>query len=396
MHDCFLRTRDIWTVAAALPGFESFQKIRCVTFSVVFMCRHTRTGFPAVVKTIPKSADTAARTLDEARREAQLLRTVSHPCVVCTYDFVETDSFLFQVEEYVAGPTLLSYIVARGRLGEPEAQHLFRQLSFTVDYLHNNLQVVHRDLKLENVVVTPHDHVKLIDFGFANRAASPGSLFETNCGSVGYAAPELFLRKPYSWKVDVWSLGVILYAMVAGRMPFVNDNVSQLIEMIVTKNITFPDFFSPPLRSLLSLMLAKDPIKRATISDVLAHSWMDNTHKPLIGVDPEHRNSVIAALSAAFELSDAECERQLREGVPEIMVAYRIITASRAAGVRTPPDAFQSAAALVSGPNATAMLKGKSAPHRNSAIEAVRVPGMARSVCRRPFRKALRNPSFVG
>jgi serine/threonine protein kinase len=386
-------------VIAALPAFEGFRQIGSGTFSVVFMCRHTRTGFPAVVKTTAKSPETTSRTLDEARREAQLLKAMDHPCVVCAYDFLETDAFLFQVEEYVPGPTLLAHIIARGRLGEPEAQHLFGQLSSAIDYLHNELQVVHRDLKLENISITSRDRIKLIDFGFANRATSAGSLFETNCGSVGYAAPELFLRLPYSWKVDVWSLGVILYAMVAGRMPFVTDNVSQLVEMIVTEEVAFPDFFSPPLKDLLSLMLTKDPTRRPAISDVVAHPWMDSTHKPFIGLgrdEPERRESAMSALSLAFDMPEVECEKHIREENSEMAVAYRIIMASKLAGPRMPQDVFHSAAAMVSAPNIASFIYGKSAQHRHPTMETSWVVGPSRSVPRRAFKKAIRNPSFVG
>jgi hypothetical protein len=182
-------------------------------------------------------------------------------------------------------------------------------------------------------------------------------------------------------------------------MPFVTDTVSQLVEMIVTEDPVFPDFFSPALRDLLSLMLATEPAKRPAIGDVLAHSWLEAVHKPstaLVREDPERREGAVAALASAFDIPEAECEKQLREGNPDIVVAFRIIMASRVAGVRPPQDVLRSAAAMVSNPNTGAIMHGKAAQHRHAAMDAARIAGMSRSVSRRPYRSTLGNPSFVG
>ncbi|EPQ30724.1 uncharacterized protein PFL1_01625 [Pseudozyma flocculosa PF-1] len=221
--------------------------------------------------------------MSKVEREIQVLKDVRHPNIVRLYEVIESDRYIGIVLEYASGGELFDHILAHKYLKEEHACRLFAQLISGVSYLHRK-KIVHRDLKLENLLLDRNRNVIITDFGFANNFEDRrDDLMATSCGSPCYAAPELVVQDGlYAGSaVDVWSCGVILYAMLAGYLPFDDDpanpdgdNINLLYKYIMATPLSFPDYISAEPRDLLSRMLVPDPLKRADLNQVMSHSWL--------------------------------------------------------------------------------------------------------------------------
>ena len=174
----------------------------------------------------------------------------------------------------VAGDELYNYLLKHGALPVEKVQKVFTQLVGAVSYVHNS-QCVHRDLKLENILLDKHENVKLCDFGFTREYEGKASYLQTFCGTVCYSAPEMLKGEKYAGeKVDVWSLGVILYALLTGELPFDEDDDNATRTKILTTEPKWPDHLTPDARSLLEVLLSKRPLIRPGLSDILAHPFL--------------------------------------------------------------------------------------------------------------------------
>lgn len=206
-------------------------------------------------------------------REIKTLQTVVHENVIKCYDVIDTDDALYIVMEIADGGDVLDYINKRTRLTESVARLLFYDLLCGVEKCHT-MSIVHRDLKCENLLLSGKMVLKISDFGFAREL--DGRNLETYCGSYAYAAPEVILGQPYVGEpADIWSMGVILYAMVVGRLPFKDNDVKTLLSEI-SNHITMPSYLTVEIKDLIVRMLTYNPHERATVADIKCHNWMSN------------------------------------------------------------------------------------------------------------------------
>ena len=259
-------------------------------FGKVKLGVHRHFGEETAIKLIKREMVAAAEEhqadgskTSKVEREISVLRLLRHPNIVHLYEVIESERYIGIVLEYGAGGELFDYILAQKCLKEREACRLFAQLVSGVSYLHRK-KIIHRDLKLENLLLDRHRNVIITDFGFANNfSARSNDLMATSCGSPCYAAPELVVQDGMyvGAAVDVWSCGVILYAMLAGYLPFDDDpanpdgdNINMLYKYIMATPLSFPDYITAEPRSLLLRMLVPDPAKRATLDEVMAHPWL--------------------------------------------------------------------------------------------------------------------------
>ncbi|OMJ28306.1 Fatty acyl-CoA synthetase and RNA processing-associated kinase 1 [Smittium culicis] len=209
---------------------------------------------------------------------------IDHRYIVKLHDIIETEKYIGLVLEYASGGELFEHILAHRYLRERDACRLFAQLISAVSCLHQN-KIVHRDLKLENLLLDWHRNIKVTDFGFANQFdPENGEYMSTSCGSPCYAAPEVVVSDGMyaGTSVDVWSCGVILYAMLAGYLPFDDDpsnpegdNINQLYKYILSTQLNFPDHISQSASSLLKRMLVSNPAQRATMAEIRSHEWLE-------------------------------------------------------------------------------------------------------------------------
>lgn len=245
------------------------------TYGKVKLGTHLHTGQEVAVK-IMRPHETNNRA--EVEREISVLKLLKHPNIVQLFEVIEDENGrIFLVLELVAGGELFDYIVARGRVKEKEARKFFRQIISGVEYCHANL-VVHRDLKPENLLLDIDGNVKINDFGFSN-LIRPGKLFNTFCGSPIYAPPEIILEKEYVGPtVDIWSMGVILYALVNGQLPWRLGKNGRIIDIDKLLAGQFENSASANLtkgvKDLMNRMIVADPNHRATLQEVRHHPWI--------------------------------------------------------------------------------------------------------------------------
>ncbi|XP_046805378.1 uncharacterized protein LOC111690869 isoform X6 [Lucilia cuprina] len=253
--------------------FDIIKKLGQGTYGKVQLGINKETGQEVAIKTIKKCKIEAESDLVRIRREVQIMSSVQHPNIIHIYEVFENREKMVLVMEFAAGGELYDYLSERKVLSEEEARRIFRQVATAVYYCHKH-KICHRDLKLENILLDEHGNAKIADFGLSN-VFTEQCLLATFCGSPLYASPEIVEGTPYHGpEVDCWSLGVLLYTLVYGSMPFDGSNFKRLV-----KQISQGDYYEPkkPSRasSLIREMLTVCPRKRATIEQICSHWWVN-------------------------------------------------------------------------------------------------------------------------
>eukprot|EP00118_Oscarella_pearsei_P029033 m.3504 g.3504 ORF g.3504 m.3504 type:complete len:509 (+) comp9494_c0_seq1:940-2466(+) len=245
------------------------------TYGKVKLAEKTTTGQLVALKIIEKSSIKNAREMARVRREVAIQYTLKHPHITQIYDVMEDSQRIILIMEYVSGGELFEYIATKKVLSEAEARHIFRQVVSAVHYCHKN-GVTHRDLKLENILLDENKNVKLIDFGLSNTFTPEGCL-STFCGSPLYAAPEMIRGIKYVGpEVDCWSLGVLLYTLVCGSMPFDDRDPKNLVRCVSTGTFHIPRRMPTAVRRLVKRMLCPSPTHRADIDDIDNDDWVND------------------------------------------------------------------------------------------------------------------------
>eukprot|EP00210_Caulerpa_lentillifera_P000745 g721.t1 len=248
------------------------------SFGKVKVAEHRKTGHQVAVKILNKNKIKSMDMEEKVHREIKILRLFMHPHIIRLYEVIDSPEDVYVITEYAPCGELFDYIVEKGRLTEDEARRFFQQILSGVEYCHRNM-VVHRDLKPENLLLDVKQHVKIADFGLSN-VMKDGHFLKTSCGSPNYAAPEVISGKLYAGpEVDIWSCGVILYALLCGSLPFDDENIPNLFRKIKNGMYTLPPFLSPGAQDLIPRMLLVNPMKRITMSEIRQHYWF-TTHLP--------------------------------------------------------------------------------------------------------------------
>ncbi|XAR51707.1 Non-specific serine/threonine protein kinase [Bertholletia excelsa] len=265
-------------VDARLRNYKLGKTLGIGSFGKVKIAEHALTGHKVAIKILNRRKIKNMEMEEKVRREIKILRLFMHPHIIRLYEVIETPSDIFVVMEYVKSGELFDYIVEKGKLQEEEARIFFQQIISGVEYCHRNM-VVHRDLKPENLLLDSKCNVKIADFGLSN-IMRDGHFLKTSCGSPNYAAPEVISGKLYAGpEVDVWSCGVILYALLCGTLPFDDENIPNLFKKIKGGIYTLPSHLSAGARDLIPRMLVVDPMKRMTIPEIRQHPWFQ-AHLP--------------------------------------------------------------------------------------------------------------------
>ncbi|CAF1645099.1 unnamed protein product, partial [Adineta ricciae] len=223
---------------------------------------HYLTGEKVAIKIVNREA-LSESVLMKVEREIAIMKLIEHPHVLRLYDVYESRKYLYLILEHVAGGELFDYLVKKGRLTPKEARKFFRQIISALDFCHSHM-ICHRDLKPENLLLDDKMNIRVADFGMASLQVE-GSFLETSCGSPHYACPEVIKGEKYDGrKADVWSCGVILYALLVGALPFDDDNLRQLLEKVKKGVFHIPHFVPADCQQLLRGMIEVDPNKRLT------------------------------------------------------------------------------------------------------------------------------------
>uniref|UniRef100_A0A6N2MZX2 non-specific serine/threonine protein kinase n=1 Tax=Salix viminalis TaxID=40686 RepID=A0A6N2MZX2_SALVM len=245
-----------------LPNYKLGKTLGIGSFGKVKIAEHALTGHKVAVKILNRRKIKNMDMEEKVRREIKILRLFMHPHIIRLYEVIETPTDIYVVMEYVKSGELFDYIVEKGRLQEDEARNFFQQIISGVEYCHRNM-VVHRDLKPENLLL-------ILNLWKPKLCCTRGDFWKL------YAGPE----------VDVWSCGVILYALLCGTLPFDDENIPNLFKKIKGGIYTLPSHLSPGARDLIPRMLVVDPMKRMTIPEIRQHPWFQARLPRYLAVPP--------------------------------------------------------------------------------------------------------------
>uniref|UniRef100_A0A673B0W9 non-specific serine/threonine protein kinase n=1 Tax=Sphaeramia orbicularis TaxID=375764 RepID=A0A673B0W9_9TELE len=252
--------------------YEIIRTLGKGNFAVVKLAKHKVTKTQVAIKIIDKTRLNPSN-LEKIYREVQIMKLLNHPHIIKLYQVMETKDMLYIVTEYAKNGEMFDHLTSNGRMSEDEARKKFWQILTAVDYCHRH-HIVHRDLKTENLLLDANMNIKLADFGFGN-FYNAGEPLSTWCGSPPYAAPEVFEGKEYEGpQLDIWSLGVVLYVLVCGSLPFDGPSLPALRQRVTEGRFRIPFFMSQDCENLIRKMLVVDPAKRITVAQIKQHRWM--------------------------------------------------------------------------------------------------------------------------
>ncbi|KAL8493014.1 hypothetical protein ACS0TY_024284 [Phlomoides rotata] len=244
------------------------------TFAKVYHAKNLQTNKSVAMKVVGKEKVIRVGMMDQVKREISVMKMMHHPNIVELYEVLASKTKIYFAMEFVRGGELFAKI-ARGRLREDTARNYFRQLISAIDFCHSR-GVYHRDLKPENLLLDEEGNLKVTDFGlsaFSEHLREDGML-HTTCGTPAYVAPEVIGKKGYDGATaDVWSCGVILYVLLAGYLPFQDDNIVYLYRKIYRGDFKCPPWLSPESRKVIVKMLDPNPSTRITIAKTMNSSW---------------------------------------------------------------------------------------------------------------------------
>ncbi|XP_033992546.1 serine/threonine-protein kinase MARK2 isoform X11 [Trematomus bernacchii] len=314
------------------PHIGNYRLLKTIgkgNFAKVKLARHVLTGKEVAVKIIDKTQLNSS-SLQKLFREVRIMKMLNHPNIVKLFEVIETEKTLYLVMEYASGGEVFDYLVAHGRMKEKEARAKFRQIVSAVQYCHQKC-IVHRDLKAENLLLDADMNIKIADFGFSNEFTL-GNKLDTFCGSPPYAAPELFQGKKYDGpEVDVWSLGVILYTLVSGSLPFDGQNLKELRERVLRGKYRIPFYMSTDCENLLKKFLILNPSKRGSLEQIMRDRWMNVGHedeelKPYIEPMPDYKDPRRTDIMLTMGFSAEEIQDSLvNQKYNDVMAAYLLL-----------------------------------------------------------------------
>ncbi|KAL0965431.1 hypothetical protein UPYG_G00281200 [Umbra pygmaea] len=303
------------------------------TFSRVKMAFHALTKDKVAIKVLDKTRlDVKAQKL--LSRETSCMEALQHANIVRLYEVVESHSRLYLVLEYAGGGDLHTQICSEGRLSETEAKLTFAQVLSAIKHMHDR-NIIHRDLKAENVLYACNGCVKVADFGFSTRVTNGNDMLDTFCGSPHYAAPELFKDKCYMGPpVDVWAMGVLLLFMVTGTMPFRSDTMGKLKLAIIQGAYTLPEWVSEPCQRLICGILKRIPEERYAVDQMVGCDWLLPVEYPWTGITAVPLSPLHLADAEPSELNDEE--KEVKASLEELGVTMEHIRQNQGKGSHSP------------------------------------------------------------
>ncbi|XP_028995009.1 MAP/microtubule affinity-regulating kinase 3a isoform X14 [Betta splendens] len=350
---------------AHVGNYRLLKTIGKGNFAKVKLARHILTGREVAIKIIDKT-QLNPNSLQKLFREVRIMKILNHPNIVKLFEVIETERTLYLVMEYASGGEVFDYLVAHGRMKEKEARAKFRQIVSAVQYCHQK-HIVHRDLKAENLLLDADMNIKIADFGFSNEFTL-GNKLDTFCGSPPYAAPELFQGKKYDGpEVDVWSLGVILYTLVSGSLPFDGQNLKELRERVLRGKYRIPFYMSTDCENLLKRFLVLNPAKRGTLEQIMKDRWINAGFEedelkpytePELDITDQKRIDVMVGMG--YNLDEIQ-ESLAKMKYDEITATYLLL--GRKASELEPSESASSSNLSLAKPRPSSELNGQSPSH---------------------------------
>lgn len=312
-----------------IGNYELGRTIGEGTFAKVRFAKHMETGEPFAIKIINKEKILKHKLVDQIKQEIATMKLIKHPNVVKMHEVMGSKSKIFIVLEFITGGELFDKIVHGGRMKEEVARTYFQQLINAVDYCHSR-GVYHRDLKPENLLLDAYGNLKVSDFGLSalSEQVRDDGLLHTTCGTPNYVAPEVLNDRGYDGATaDLWSCGVILFVLLAGYLPFDDENIILLYKKISEADFVFPSWFSFGAKSLITRILDPNPMTRINIPEILTDAWFKKNYKaPVFYEDIE---TTLDDVDAVFKDSEEHHVKEKKEQKPVTMNAFELISLSK-------------------------------------------------------------------
>ncbi|OHT01746.1 CAMK family protein kinase [Tritrichomonas foetus] len=309
--------------------FGHYDYVRTIgsgSFSVVALVTERNTHQQFACKICSRQLIITKNIFDRFEREVRIMQSFCHPSLVQLCDVVYDQNLIYLIMEYCLNGELFQVIADHGRLNEELSRKMFSQIVDGMAYIHSR-DIVHRDLKPENILLDADMNAKISDFGLCHQVDDK-SLLKTPCGSPFYAPPEILSSQPYDGKSsDVWSLGVVLYTMVTGALPWKETNQIQLFQQIIDANFTIPRNLSPQLRDLISRLMRPDPADRPPMTEIAKHPWLigDYSADPLQSVlmqqKPQSNHRLENAQSVPKNTASMKRALIVRPNVPQSAIS---------------------------------------------------------------------------
>lgn len=293
-------------------GFNDFQEIGRGSYGDVYSAVHDQTQLHVAIKMVDKITLLSEAVRVGFEREIDIDTSLDHPFFTQFYRCFHDENATYIIMEHIPGGDLLNHIQDQKHLKENEIQHIFCELISGLNYLHTVKHIVHRDLKPDNILIDDTGNIRIIDFGLSGQVTPDKPLLHSQCGSFYYTAPEVLQKKPYSYPVDIWSAGVILYVMAVGHLPFFDNNTHNLMRKITTGTPEFPPTVSKPLLDLILRMLQKNPDERITISEIAQHPWIRDCRYAFYMTDSFLYNPKYKCLPSTINDIDHDVEKQMK------------------------------------------------------------------------------------
>ena len=314
-------TTEFYTIGKVV-GVGSFAKVR--------LAWHKLTGQAIAIKTYEKSKMKDASHLRRVQQEIKVMEKLNHPRLIRLFETLESPKRIHLIMEFVSAGNLCSYVKRRKRLPEEDARKIFHQICVALDYMHG-IEIIHRDVKLENVLLDKVGNSKLIDFGFSAFSKDKKAL-KVFCGTPSYMAPEIVRRIEYDGKpVDAWSLGIVLYAMVCGCFPFSAKNYPDLYKKIMRGQFRIPENLSEGLKDLIRNLLVVDAKKRYSVAQAKSHPWvhggkLGNMNDSLKGwqCDPGC-SEILISKNPANDLNEGVMKMMDEFGIRREMIVHNVV-----------------------------------------------------------------------
>ena len=242
-------------------------------FGKVNLGLHILSGKIVAIKSFNKSKFKDENSRQKIYHEINLMKSLKHNSIVRILETIETSNYILIIMENINGGDLLSFVKKRTKLNEKTAKIIFKQLIISLKYIHSK-GIIHRDIKLDNILIDLHNHIKICDFGVGKNYQN-NEKFMDQCGTPAYIAPEILQNEGYEGPpVDIWSAGVVLYAMLSGNVPFKGNNIKDLQYNIISGNFHMINDISNDAQNIIMRLLNVDPNKRITIDEILCHPWI--------------------------------------------------------------------------------------------------------------------------
>jgi len=247
-------------------------------FGTVWLAEHNKTKLQVAIKVFRNEVINQNQESQlQFMRSIEISKKAIHPFLVHLYELVVCQENTYLIMEYVENRSLLDFMNFNISIIENKARRFFNQVIIALEYLHNVLKVAHRDIKAENILLDRYNNIRIIDFGLSREFVDSSTLFITKCGTPNYAAPEVLKGDPYNKKSDIWSAGVLLYYMVAGKLPFDDPDPKRIYYNVINKEPQYSSNFTIQLVDILKKLLQKDPNKRITLDKIKTHQWFSQT-----------------------------------------------------------------------------------------------------------------------